>query len=314
MKKWLFASLIACMLVPAATAQYNLDYGIKVGGANYLGEIGGNEKTRQNFVWDMKLVQTGFSIGAFARYRFHPFIYGNVGLTYGRIRGNDALSSNLGRHGRNLSFRNDIFDLSARGEVYLYHANDVARRGLRLDFRTYAFAGASVFHHNPKASNPDYNNGEWTALQPLNTQGLDKKYSRWGFSIPAGIGVFFTYDRDHRIGWELAWHTTFTDHLDDAGTEFYPDQASVDPEVFEAFTDRSDEVDPSQLPDGGLGNYGGPEDKRADPSNNDGYVFTSLTYSKVITVHNNYYSPFRVSKESRKKMRSRYYRSMRVKF
>ena len=35
-------------------------------------------------------------------------------------------------------------------------------------------------------------------------------------SIPTGVGMFITYKRNHRFGWEFNVRKTFTDYLDDA--------------------------------------------------------------------------------------------------
>ena len=73
--------------------QYKFDMGIKFGGANYLGEIGGKEKIRRDFLWDMKLQQTNQSFGAFARYKFNSYFGLDFSINYGQISGDDALST-----------------------------------------------------------------------------------------------------------------------------------------------------------------------------------------------------------------------------
>ena len=50
--------VFAALSTLTATAQYNWEYGIMFGGANYLGDIGGQELTRRDFVWDMHLNKT----------------------------------------------------------------------------------------------------------------------------------------------------------------------------------------------------------------------------------------------------------------
>ncbi|HRF82792.1 MAG TPA: hypothetical protein PL070_22235, partial [Flavobacteriales bacterium] len=53
----------ACALVASASnAQYAWDFGMHVGGANYLGEMGGTDQPRRDFVWDMKMSQTRWAI------------------------------------------------------------------------------------------------------------------------------------------------------------------------------------------------------------------------------------------------------------
>ena len=276
-------ALLSCF---ATEAQYNVDFGFKLGGANYLGEIGGNEKTGRNFILDMKLNRSATAAGGFVRYKFTPMVSGALSFTYGHIKGEDANSSNPGRVGRNLSFKNNILELALRGEVYLYNINDVGNRGrYRLDFKSYAFLGIAGFHHNPQARSDKYNGGAWTKLQPLQTEGVE--YKNYALSIPGGIGFYMTQKRKHRLGWEIGWSTAFTDYIDDVSS-VYPEYSEVDPLVYDAFTNRTDDVDPSLLPLGGADNYT-PGSKRGGADKNDAYVFTTFNYSYVIKGRNSFY-------------------------
>lgn len=281
MKKLLFISLVSLLCSTGFSQRYVWDFGGKVGAANGLTEIGGDEKTRRDFIWDMKFQETNFSLGGFGRYKINNMVSVNAALMWYRISGDDALSSNPGRRGRNLSYRNDLFDLSVRGELYLYNVNDVGNKGrYRMDFKSFLFAGFSGFMHNPKARNPEYNGGAWTSLRPLRTEGQSKEYSKFVAGIPLGLGFYFTYRRQHRFGWELGTNLTFTDYLDDVSST-YPDVADVDPVIYDMFTNRSDELAAGELPGGGLGNYA-PGEKRGDPTNKDAIVYTHLTYSYVL--------------------------------
>src|SRR5688572_13870032 len=85
-------------LVPlCAFPQFKWDFGGSVGASNYLGEIGGKELTRRDFVADLKFSQTHFAGSAFARYKVHPNISLKGEFSYGRISGKDNLSTNPGR-------------------------------------------------------------------------------------------------------------------------------------------------------------------------------------------------------------------------
>ena len=53
--KGVLALAITALSSVGVQAQYNWDIGVHVGGANYLGEMGGKEQTRRDFIWDMKL-------------------------------------------------------------------------------------------------------------------------------------------------------------------------------------------------------------------------------------------------------------------
>lgn len=295
--------------ITSAEAQYLWDVGLKAGGSNYLGDIGGMEKTRRDFIMDMKLSQTRWATGLFGRYKLTDDISLSANLYYGRIQGADSLSTNPGRTGRNLSFRNDMFELNVRGEYNFYEVNDVGGTGrYRNDFRLYAFLGVGGLYHNPQA----YYNGRWVDLRPLKTEGVD--YSPFVLVLPKGLGCYFTFDRQYRVGFELGWRTTFTDYLDDISGN-YPDPSELDSELARALSNRRGELPAEGYPD--PANYGPPsetnEGKRGDPTNNDSYLFATFTFSYVIRGRSNFYRQFRGSwfKSGRTKRSGR---KRRVKF
>lgn len=272
-------------LASSLSAQYYWDVGVRLGGANYLGEMGGQDQPRRDFVYDMKPGQTNLMSGAFVRYKLNRLLSFELGFNYGRIQGADSLSSYGPRVARNLSFRNDIKELSLKTQVFFYNVFDVGNTGRYvLAFRSYAFVGGAVFHHNPQA----YYQGEWHDLRPLQTEG--QSYPAVSFSIPKGVGFYFTYKKQYRFGWEFGWRTSFTDYLDDASTT-YPDPESLDSDLARALSDRSDRAY-QQQGEGSLPpreNYGTEGSPRGDPSNNDSYIFTSVSFSYVLRGQSNFY-------------------------
>src|ERR1035437_2122865 len=162
MRKIFFILVIGSLLPSACFSQYCWDFGGHIGGSNYLGEIGGKAGTRRNFISDIKLSKTQFAVGGFARYKFTPLISAKLGLNWSRIAGDDKLSTNPGRAGRNLSFRNDIIDLELQAQVFFYEMPDLGHTyRYRNDFKMYAFTGVSTFYNNPKA----LYKGQWVALR-----------------------------------------------------------------------------------------------------------------------------------------------------
>ncbi len=249
--------------------QYDLDYGLDLGGSNYLGEIGGEEKTRRDWVLDLKPIHTSFALGAFCRYKVIPSFSVTLNFMYGRIRGADSNSTNPARVARNLSFRNDIKELSLQLEYTFFSYFGVGTpERYSLNLRAYAFLGAAGYHHSPKA----YHEGSWQALRPLKTEGQSTPYPSFGFSIPKGIGFHYTYEREYRIGLKIGWRTTFTDYLDDISTT-YPESPPELSNRTHEIRNRGDLPSPE--------NYG-PGDKRGDPTHDDSYLFFTVTISKVI--------------------------------
>ena len=279
------AALFVALATSRIQAQYAWDIGIHVGGANYLGEMGGKDQPRRDFVWDMKLSQTRWCFGGFARRKINRLLSVNTGLLYMRIQGADALTEEYRpRRGRNLNFRNDMLEWYLRPEFTIFQDNDLGGRGrYRLDFRLFGYVGIGVYYHNPKGQ--INREGDFYALQPLTTELVD--YSRIGVSIPAGIGFHFTQRRRHRFGFDLGWRTTFSDYLDDASTVYadpalLPSQLAVD---LANQTSYAYALDPT-LPH--PNNYDAGS-IRGDATHNDSYLTATFTYSYVLRGQSNFY-------------------------
>src|SRR5690606_9831782 len=131
---------------------YNWEYGMLAGPSNYLGEIGGRERSARPFIFDMKMEKTRWDIGPYIRYRFRSPISLKLAMHYLRISGEDRLSSNPGRKYRNLSFRNDIYDLEGTVQWHFYNSDRPMGIYMRTNvyFTAYLFMGAGAFYHNPK--------------------------------------------------------------------------------------------------------------------------------------------------------------------
>ena len=279
MRKLIVISFLFVSL--SSYAQYAYDYGFHAGVANYLGEIGGKEGTRRNFISDIKLNKTQFTVGGFARYKFLPNLSIKGGLNWLRIEGADKLSTNPARVGRNLSFRNDLIEAELTAQVFFFDIQDLGKTyKYQNDLKMYAFTGIAGFFSNPKANY----NGKWVALQPLRTEGI--QYSKFGAAVPLGVGMFVTMKRKHRFGWEFSWRTTFTDYLDDIST-VYADPKTLDSPEAIALSNRRGEVG-NREGVAAAANYT-PGSKRGDPSHNDSYLSTSFYYSYVVRGKSRFY-------------------------
>lgn len=283
MKK-IYIVLILSLFTLSMQSQWLWDYGAAVGVSNYLGDIGGKEGTRKDFVSDMKLSKTRYNFGGFIRYKWRPRLSLKLALDYLRIEGDDKLSSNPGRHYRNFNFRNDIFDLGFTGQLFFYENNDLGNTyKYRNGFRAYVFGGVGGYYSNPKT----LYQGQWVALRPYATEGT--AYKAIGLNIPMGIGFYFTIDKTHRIGFEMNYRKTFSDYLDDISGQ-YPSQPS------DAYTQglilRTNELgDPAVLAEESNGaslshDWG---QKRGDNTHKDAYMTMSLSYSYVIRGKSSFY-------------------------
>lgn len=305
--------LMATAMGAGAKAQYAWDIGMHLGGANYLGEMGGKEKPRRDFIWDLKMNQTRWAVGGFARRKINRFLSLNSGIMYFRLQGADINSENPARVGRNLNFRNDMFELYLRPEFTLFQDNDLGGHGrYKTDFRLFAYVGGSIYYSNPKAKGFLRDGSEtagYVALRDLQTEMTS--YSSIGVAIPAGVGMHFTIRRRHRIGWDFGWRTTFSDYIDDVSTT-YADKAVLEDAHGALAADMSTQshylpdVDPAlagtqvETQNGTVVTvpneiqYGFDDKrnvglKRGDPTHNDSYLTMTFTYSYVLRGQSNFY-------------------------
>lgn len=307
MRKILFVTAISLIISFSAHAQYYVDYGFSAGATSYLGEFGGGEDTRKDFVMDMKLSFTRWTVGGFYRYRVSNKIALKGSLNYIRLSGDDADTQNPGRRGRNLNFKNDMFELLLNGELYIYKVNDVGGTGrYRSDFNLYLFAGAGLFYSNPKGEDAS---GNWVALRDLQTEGVS--YGAFNFAIPLGVGFYYTIDRKYRLGLEVGWRTTFTDYIDDASTVYIDhDDAYV-----ASLADKSSVELSAQIRDENPGaeylpypSTYQPGRKRGDPTHNDSYMTATINFSWAIRGRSKFYRAkhsWVLGKKGRKRRKSR---------
>lgn len=305
-------SLIFLFFLKFMNAQknYNLEYGLASGFSNYLGDIGGKDAARKNFL-DMKLFKTRLNHTLFVRYKFHPKFSVKGAINYLRISGDDKLSTNLGRKYRNLSFRNDIYDVETTINYFFYNSNLPLSMypQKKIYFASYFFSGLGIFYHNPKA----FYNNDWVDLQPLKTSGQSSPYSKIGMSIPMGIGFYFTIiKRGHmtkRIGLEVNWRYTNTDYLDDVSSKTWANPANLNNSLASNLSNRNPELGLDQ-PNGFSNNYGWIDDgngnnannsPRGNPDSKDSYLSLNISYSMVIKG-----SPYRRSSKNRKIQKIRF--------
>lgn len=261
--------------------QYLTDYGFSVGASNYLGDIGGGEGTRRDFVMDMKLNATRWNLGGFYRYRVSP-LFGIKGtLNYIRLSADDANTTNPARKARNLNFKNDMFELAAIGELYVYKVNDVGGTGrYTSDFNLYLFVGAGLFYSNPQGQS---DGGEWVALQPLQTEGVE--YGKFNFTIPAGLGFYYTINRKYRLGMEIGWRTTFTDYIDDVSDIYAYNYDGISNKTTNELINQINKENNTNL----LSTNFDAGSKRGDSSHNDSYLTATVNFSWAIRSKSKYY-------------------------
>ena len=232
--------------------------GVQLNAFNYFGDIA---PLSSSFSTDLSFTRPNFGIEVSKKLSSRLHLRGS--FAYGRLRGDDFESADLtteriGRFGRNLHFRNDIFELAFTAHFELFPSRGRFYR--RRYVSPYIFAGIAGFYHNPQAKVPlnfsgtGASPGEWVNLRPLSTegQGLTRQfgddagtsyasqYSLFQPAIPAGLGVRVRLGDRIDLAFEIGFRFLFFDHIDDVGGN-YPDIRDLESDLARALYERSAE-------------------------------------------------------------------------
>ncbi|MGL6022414.1 MAG: DUF6089 family protein [Chitinophagaceae bacterium] len=183
--------------------------GINGGGTYYFGDLNNKPDLRQ----------PSFFMGVFYRKYLNEYIAWRVNFNYANVGYNQALSKNEQAKIQNLSFKTDIFELSAQGDFNFYK---YLPGSPKYRFTPYLTLGIGAFYFNPYT----YLEGKKYSLRQYKTEGQKKPYLSLGISVPLGIGIKWNLTRQIDIGFEITYHFTSTYYLDDvhgdyAGSDYF---------------------------------------------------------------------------------------------
>jgi hypothetical protein len=239
--------------------------GFNVNTLNYFGDLAPLTKAGST---DVSFTRPGFGFNM--GYKFNSYMALRGGLNWGRLQASDASSDpdytsdgGNGRYQRNLSFRNDIYELQLGLEIYLLP--NFGGPNTRLPINAYVFFGAALFYHDPKGQVPMYdyqtdsslpeanqapiaNGGDWVSLRKLGTEGQNlpghnsSQYSPIQVSIPVGLGGKMRIPgTPFDVGLEVGYRLLFTDYIDDVSGAYVALDQFDDP-LARIMSDRSAEL------------------------------------------------------------------------
>ena len=212
-------------------------FGGGIGISNYFGDLS-PRSTRISS--DLSHTRNNFSF--YYLQRIHPNVNIRTSVGWMQLRGDDysvasisnPTTSDIGRFKRNLSFRNNIFELSSVG---IFELLPTDRGYLRRNFvNPYGIIGLSLFRHNPQTKTPiiSKKSSEWVDLQPLGTEGqftgisgTPQPYSLYQIGVPLGGGIRYRMMDRWDLSLEFCYRFVFTDYLDDVSGR-YPNEETYD--------------------------------------------------------------------------------------
>ncbi|WP_339785091.1 MAG: DUF6089 family protein [Imperialibacter sp.] len=288
--------------------------GVNLNASNYFGDIAPLSRAVST---DISFTRPGFGITH--TYRAHKMVGIRSSFNWVRLKSDDfdsadpTLMESLPRYTRNLSFRNDVKELSVILEMDIFPNEGGA--GSRLPFAPYVFAGGAAFLHNPKGLAPELGNdgnplaeaGKWVSLRDLGTEGQNsdqydiKPYKTLSYAIPFGIGSRFRLPGPFDAAFEIGYRLLFFDYIDDLSGRYVDPGAFGTNELARTMADRSREAtsasgQPRQLtlvteayggtstkvsqidgqPYPTIAGWGFEDDIRGNPNNNDQYIVTQI--------------------------------------
>ncbi len=215
MKAYRILFLFCILLCFSKTFAQRVRLTSSLGASAYWGDLIQNRPV-------LKEVSPAFSIGA--TYDLQDQIRARLNISFLSVSGDDKYNSRADLRARNLSFKTNIFEVSAMGEY------DFVMRDERMII-PYVFGGPGIFHFNPYT----YYKGNKVYLQPLATEGEGwyqnrPTYSLTQFNFSLGFGLRWEYSESLSIGAEFCYRKLFTDYLDDVSL----DDGYIDPAALAA--------------------------------------------------------------------------------
>ena len=191
---------------------------LSMGATELMGDLGGGKKDGKHFLGfqDINILSTRYAYRLGYEYKFISNLSVLSGFSFAKLMASDSLSKNIFRNNRNINIQTKVFEFSTQIRYYFVKEKHMPRYthgniGFYNRFSAYTFLGGGVIYFKPQA----FDNGEWTNLRELNTEGLESTYKKYTFIVPLGLGCKFYLDREFAIGMELINNYTFTDYLDD---------------------------------------------------------------------------------------------------
>ncbi len=235
------------------------EVGVSGGAAGYIGDLNP----------DKLFKVSGMSAGMYAKINFDPHWGLGLHYHYGKVKANDATSSDPLFRDRNLNFKSPLNEMAVIGSFNFF---DMYSPGSKRRITPFIFAGIGGVIFSPKGV---YNGNEYV-LRNFETEGQSSPYRSYAMVIPYGVGARFKINEYLTLNSEWGYRTAFTDYIDDV-KGVYPDPQNswvngINPAISEQLSDPSVLHSPT-------GRMFKPGDQRGDFRKRDTYFFVNIGIS-----------------------------------
>ena len=182
-----FATVFLILSTAFLAHSQTYEIGGMIGGANYIGDVG-----KTNYVNPNSLFVGGiFKWNRSARHSFRGSVL------FGKIKGDDAESSNSRRQQRGYSFENKINELSIGIEYTFWDFDVHSQKNISTP---YLYTGLTGF--------------SYTALYKRASGEIVEYDNAASIAVPMVIGFKANMSQNAMVGFEIGARYTFTDNLD----------------------------------------------------------------------------------------------------
>jgi hypothetical protein len=185
------------------------EFGGSIGLAHYFGDLNTSGAINHPKI----------SFGMFYRKQLNYYAGLKVNANYSFLGYSDTYSKNYYEQTRNLSFNNDVVDLSISGEFNFFKFYPELPE---YRFTPYVNIGIGAMYFDPYT----YYRGEKYKLRKLKTEGQNKEYSNIALIVPLGFGLKYNITDELNIFGEISYKFTNTDYLDDVSSTYSPESFS----------------------------------------------------------------------------------------
>ncbi|SDW43196.1 Outer membrane protein beta-barrel domain-containing protein [Lutibacter oricola] len=185
MKRLIILFTFICVTI-TSKAQIN-EFGIMIGGSNYIGDIGSETYIKPNNIM----------AGVIYKWNMNPRVAFRGTFTYAKISDDDADSNNIARNLRGIQFKNSIKELAVGMEFNFFEYNIDDYRHTQTPYLLFELAAFNYEVIESESSPGNYNYANKTS-----------------FAIPFGVGYKTKLIHDFAIAFEVRARYTFKDDID----------------------------------------------------------------------------------------------------
>ncbi len=183
-----------------------LEVGVTAGTVYPFTDIAPSEPGTQPGLTEFHTQALDFSGGVFARYRTNDAWGIKAGFSYFQLQGKDEWSSHPEVVDRGRTFKNQVFEFSLLGELYV---NGFGPPSKRLSWGEFVlFGGPALFYHNPTVNGDIIDNYDYVQ------QNDPGAYNKLNMAIPVGMGFQYNHQNRWTLGMDVGYRFTFMDFLD----------------------------------------------------------------------------------------------------